>query len=256
VASIKENGLKEPIVLLDGAILDGRNRYNACVAAGVKPTFVPFQGDDPVQFVIDANINRRHLNDSQRAMLAATLATLKVGANQHAEKEGASIEAPSQSQAAEMLNVSRSSVQRARQVLEHADPEDVKAITEGKVTVSGVVKKLKRKSEKQKKLPGPFSSKPQLQPGPKHKTEGAPKTGPVDAPAYMMIARLDRAAAKDRALMEFINAHTSAVNKHVVGAAAKAARISRGVHERVRTLAAANRNHAGARRQNAADPKR
>jgi ParB-like nuclease domain len=142
VASIRAIGLQEPIMVLDGAILDGRNRYNACLAAGVEPVFTPFRDDDPVKFVIAANVHRRHLNESQRAMIAAKLATLEVGANQHHE-EGASIEAPSQSQAAEMLNVSRSSVQRARHVREHADPEDVKAISEGKATVSGVEKKLK-----------------------------------------------------------------------------------------------------------------
>jgi hypothetical protein len=105
---------------------------------------VPFQGHDPIQFIIDANITRRHLNHSQRAMLAAKLAKLRVGANQYGKREeGASIEAPSQSQAAEMFNVSRSTVQRAQQVLERADPEDVKAVTEGKLTVSGVAQKLK-----------------------------------------------------------------------------------------------------------------
>jgi ParB-like chromosome segregation protein Spo0J len=158
VASIKENGLQEPIVLLDDAILDGRNRYNACLAAGINPPFVRFRGDDPVRFVLAANVHRRHLNDSQRAMLAAQVARLPIGANQHAKKEGASIEAPSQSEAAEMLNVSRSSVQRAHRVFEHGAPEDVKAIREGKATVSGVAEKLKPPPAAPK--PKPAATKP------------------------------------------------------------------------------------------------
>jgi hypothetical protein len=32
---IKENGLKEAIVVIDGMILDGRNRFLACRRAGV-----------------------------------------------------------------------------------------------------------------------------------------------------------------------------------------------------------------------------
>jgi len=36
-ADIKANGQKVPIVIYDGAIIDGRNRYNACLAAGVEP---------------------------------------------------------------------------------------------------------------------------------------------------------------------------------------------------------------------------
>jgi ParB-like chromosome segregation protein Spo0J len=135
--------LQEPIVLLDGAILDGRNRYNACLAAGVEPAFVPFRGEDALKFVLAANLHRRHLNESQRSMIAAKLATLRDGVRQ--DRQGASIDAPTQSQAAEMLSVSRPSVQRARQVLEHAGPTDIVAITNGNATVSGVAKKLRGK---------------------------------------------------------------------------------------------------------------
>jgi ParB-like chromosome segregation protein Spo0J len=66
VADIKANGLIEPIVMLDGMILDGRNRYRACVAADVEPTFRPFTSDDPAAYVISANIHRRHLTAEQK----------------------------------------------------------------------------------------------------------------------------------------------------------------------------------------------
>ena len=36
-ADITAHGLKHPIVTLNGAILDGRNRERACVMAGVEP---------------------------------------------------------------------------------------------------------------------------------------------------------------------------------------------------------------------------
>jgi ParB-like chromosome segregation protein Spo0J len=73
VADIKANGLIEPIVMLDGMILDGRNRYRACVAADVEPTFRPFTGDDPAAYVISANIHRRHLTAEQKRELIAKL---------------------------------------------------------------------------------------------------------------------------------------------------------------------------------------
>lgn len=63
------------------------------------------------------NVGKRRLNESQRAMAAAKLANLARGANQHAQ-----ICAPSQSDAADMLNVSRRTVQAAREVTDHGAP--------------------------------------------------------------------------------------------------------------------------------------
>ena len=131
VADVAKQGLLEAIITLDGDILDGRNRYRACVAAGVEPHFEVFEGADPVAFVVSKNVARRHLDESQRAIAAAKIAVLQRGDNQHA-----SIEAPSQAKAATLLNVSRSGVQRAREVLNEGTPELVKAVEAGRVSVS------------------------------------------------------------------------------------------------------------------------
>jgi N6-adenosine-specific RNA methylase IME4 len=133
VADIKVNGLREHIVFTvpDEMILDGRNRYRACLKAGVVPTFVPYRGDDPVAFVISANLRRRHLSESQRAMIAAKLATLKRGDNQHSP-----IGETSQARAAELLNVGKRSVERAADVRGHGAPELQRAVERGEVSVS------------------------------------------------------------------------------------------------------------------------
>ena len=78
-ADIHLRGLVEPIVTItvDGAILilDGRNRYRACFAAGVEPRTVPWDGTggSPTGFVLAKNIHRRHLTPSQRAAIAVDL---------------------------------------------------------------------------------------------------------------------------------------------------------------------------------------
>jgi ParB-like chromosome segregation protein Spo0J len=79
VIDIGEHGLHEPIILLDDLILDGRNRYRACLAAGVEPLFVPYGGDDPAAFVISANIRRRHLTNEQKRELIEKLLKADAG---------------------------------------------------------------------------------------------------------------------------------------------------------------------------------
>jgi hypothetical protein len=77
---IKANGLQEPIVLFQNQILDGRNRYQACDAAGIdldldNPRhFRTFEGDDEAakKFVWSSNYVRRHLTTDQKKELVAT----------------------------------------------------------------------------------------------------------------------------------------------------------------------------------------
>ena len=107
-----------PIVLYQGRILDGRNRYRAAQAAEVDPLFTEFEGTDgeALRLVARGNLARRHLTTKQRAEIAAKMCTLRLGDNQHTAEEGASNEAPpmSEAKAAEAMAVSRSSVQRAK----------------------------------------------------------------------------------------------------------------------------------------------
>lgn len=75
-ADIAAHGLREPIALLDGRILDGRARYRSCRLAGVEPRFKPFDGADPFGFVVARNLARHNLSYDQRAMIAAEAVAL------------------------------------------------------------------------------------------------------------------------------------------------------------------------------------
>ena len=76
---IREHGQREPVVLFDGAVLDGRNRLRACELAGVEPVFVTvesYEVGDPIDFVLSLNEKRRHMTDSQLATLAVDVNAL------------------------------------------------------------------------------------------------------------------------------------------------------------------------------------
>jgi hypothetical protein len=135
VADVRERGLRQRIILYQDKVLDGRNRLRACIGAGVRPRFEFYAGDDPVGYIVSLNLRRRHLDASQRAMVAARLATLKLGWNQYT-KEGARIQAPSQKKAAAMFNVGRDSVQKGRVVVERGSSDLQRAVDSGRISIS------------------------------------------------------------------------------------------------------------------------
>jgi hypothetical protein len=70
---IREHGLIDDIYLYQGCVLDGRRRQVSCLAAGIAPRYVEFEGDDAaaLNFVVSVNLHRRHMTDVQRAIAAA-----------------------------------------------------------------------------------------------------------------------------------------------------------------------------------------
>jgi ParB-like chromosome segregation protein Spo0J len=137
-ADIDVFGLLEPICLdrKTKTILDGRNRYRACRELGIDVTqcVTWYDGDDPIGYVVSLNLHRRHLSTSQRDMVAARIAALPLGANQHAQKC-----APSQTEAAELLNTSRRGVQQAASVLKSGSPDLVSAVENDVIPVDAAV---------------------------------------------------------------------------------------------------------------------
>lgn len=147
VESIKASGQLEPIIMFEGKILDGRNRARACKSAGVTPvaSVEDFRGtyEEARDFVVDANLRRRHLDPSQRALIAAKLSTLGHGGDRRSD-QAANLPVETQAGAAERLNVSERSVRDARRVVDHGAPELVRAVDRGEVSVSAAAKSLRQ----------------------------------------------------------------------------------------------------------------
>jgi N6-adenosine-specific RNA methylase IME4 len=131
---IQNNGLTDEIVLLNGSILDGRNRYRELKILGwevQRHYYITWQElvrrkglkDDPFAYVVSKNLRRRHLTDSQRAMAAARAATMRQGertditALPFDNSPSANVRKVSQGEAAEMFDVSDRLVSSANAVL-------------------------------------------------------------------------------------------------------------------------------------------
>lgn len=146
-ADIQENGLLEDITIHpDGSILDGRNRYRACIETGTPPRFKTWNGKGSlVAFVVSMNLHRRHLNETQRGLVAARLANMKQGERTDVEP-CANLRKVSQAEAAEMLNVSRRTVQAVKAV-ERKAPDLIPAMEAGEMTANKAIQTMRRREK-------------------------------------------------------------------------------------------------------------
>jgi len=96
------------------------------------------------QRLISANIHRRHLDESQRANIAAKLANIGHGTvgGGHDRQSGKSADLVSQEEAAKLLNVSERLVRDAK-AIQKASPERSARIDAGEITVSRAKKEMK-----------------------------------------------------------------------------------------------------------------
>jgi protein gp37/ParB-like chromosome segregation protein Spo0J len=150
-ADIAANGLRHPIVLYDGAVLDGWHRYRACAETGVPIKSTEFKGDDlkARKFVVSTNLMRRHLDTSQRAMIAARFVDTPHGGDRRSDQRPKS----ALEDASSLLNVGKSVIKDARTVLTEATPETIAAVEAGTISVSRAAKETRAATPKPAKQP-------------------------------------------------------------------------------------------------------
>lgn len=174
VADVKANGLREPITLVDGMILDGGNRYRACLQAGIEPKFRKFAGDNVVTFVLSANLHRRHMTPGQQAAIVASAQDWAKaqtvggnGANQHRSK-AATLPDSSRETVADRAAVSGASerTQRMADKVARKSPELAGKVARGEISLPKAAAKIAPPKSKQPRDDGyfPWSTKPDQAP--------------------------------------------------------------------------------------------
>ena len=175
IKDIEHNGQREPIILYDGKILDGRNRHRACIHLGIDPIFTESTAKDDEEALsesVSRNLSRRHMTPSQRSVAGARLLPMfeeiarekqsqagvdygsKAGIDYKSDQQlvapgpqAVGERAPlSRDQAAAAVGASARSVQRAKKVLNEA-PELVPALEAGHIKVKAAAQLAKEDRE-------------------------------------------------------------------------------------------------------------
>ena len=147
---IDQHGLQVPIVVWRGKLIDGRHRLRAMTELGIDPfghTHELPDDADPIAYVVGANVNRRNLSESQRAMIAGKLANIANG--EIGRPKGEQICTPSTEtkvstqKAAELMGVSKRSVNTAKAVQRECIEPVQAMVSNGDLSVSAAAKVFK-----------------------------------------------------------------------------------------------------------------
>lgn len=134
---IRRNGLRVPILLFNGQVLDGRTRLKACLEVKARLKVDHFYGSpmDALRQVQSLNVYRRHLNQGQKAFVAARIAEELQRQENLTAKEAQSIAAMS-------VGASVSSTREAA-TIQRANPEAADAVLNGKKTLESAKKDVR-----------------------------------------------------------------------------------------------------------------
>lgn len=150
---IETNGLIEPIWMYEDQILDGRNRYKACEELDLEPQYRHYTGESPASFVVSLNLARRHLNQSQLAIISVKMlpilekeARSRAEATQFGSTATAYVQSPSKGtaakEAADLTGASERYVYDAKKIMSEA-PEEIEKIESGEKTITQVKSEMR-----------------------------------------------------------------------------------------------------------------
>jgi predicted DNA-binding protein YlxM (UPF0122 family) len=129
-ADIAANGQHVPIVITNGQILDGWNRYRACFLAGVEPITEELPDDrDAWAYVCSVNMLRRSLTPKQKAAVFLLHEEMVNG-------EGVQNCTPSVREVAETFDISHGTAQNLTKVAREGSKELKAAVLNGEVSIS------------------------------------------------------------------------------------------------------------------------
>lgn len=164
IDDIQTNGydVDQPVIIYQGAILDGWNRNKACVELSIKPSIRVFDGSDieAIQLVMRTN-KRRNLNSGQWATIAVEAEDIMGAIAEQVEKDRREKQAATQSEpvqqkivtqpanrnvtdtkAAEIFQTNRTYINQASKI-KKASPEVFAKVKAGTMTMQDANKAVR-----------------------------------------------------------------------------------------------------------------
>ena len=136
-ADVALNGIKEPIAIWQGQIIDGRHRYQICQELGIQPPLRYLDDDtDPVSHILSENMIRRNMNPGQRAIIMAMLPKVGLGGDRHSHAfETARFSLKTQFERAQVAQVNEATIQKADTVFNYGGQEVVERVRLGQISL-------------------------------------------------------------------------------------------------------------------------
>ena len=144
--SLRTHGQQNPIVLLEGKVIDGWGRYTQQTGLNQDLLVADYIGDDPVVFVYAQNYCRRDLTERQRLMSTARLANLKQGKPKAGAKQvnlSLSLE-----EAVKLTGISESTIKNAKKVIDSKNSDLIQSVESGKISVDMGLKLIDKPKDK------------------------------------------------------------------------------------------------------------
>lgn len=174
---IEEHGQREPIIYVDGEIIDGRNRLRACQELGIEPKIrdlTAAEAGDTFALVMSLNFHRRHLKPHEKGKALAAFmehvgAKKRSGPGQPKKESTTMVDTPKTlPQVAAKLGIPEQTARnhiRAAEDYDAADPEARAKVDAGEITPKQARVETERKEKRydaQENPPAPHKQKSQL----------------------------------------------------------------------------------------------
>ena len=155
--SIVADGCESPLIVWNGVIIDGHNRYAIC-----RKHDIPFSiqeknfdtREEVMLWMLRNQLGRRNLNNYQRSELALKFEPLFAHASEKRMLAGKLVDPPQNSaegsgetrkQIAKMAGVSHDTIKKVKRLHEHADEETKSRLRRGEMTVNKAYNELMQK---------------------------------------------------------------------------------------------------------------